>query len=62
MIVIFTFFIGMENARLHRGAVITLVVAFALIFFTVYALDTPFGPGFRVGPDMFEQALNAMER
>ena len=62
MIVIFTFFIGMENARLHRWAVRALVVAFCMIFFTVYALDTPFGPGFRVGSDVFEQALNAMEK
>jgi hypothetical protein len=61
IIVIFTFFIGMENVSLHRWAVVTLVVAFALIFCTIYALDAPFGPGFRVGPDMFEHALNAME-
>ena len=61
IIVIFMFFIGMENARLHRVAVATLVIAFAIIFFTIYALDTPFGPGFRVGPDAFQQALNAME-
>ena len=61
IIVIFTFFIGMENASLHRWAVVTLVVAFALIFFTIYALDKPFGPGFRVGPGVFEQALNAMK-
>ena len=61
IIVIFTFFIGMENASLHRWAVVTLVVAFALIFCTIYALDTPFGPGFRVGPDVFEHALSAME-
>jgi ABC-type multidrug transport system fused ATPase/permease subunit len=61
IIVIFMFFIGMDNARLHRGAVVTLVVAFAFIFFTIYLLDTPFGPGFRVGPDAFEQALTAME-
>ena len=60
IIVIFTFFIGMENARLHRWAVITLVIAFSMIFFTIYALDKPFGAGFRVGPDAFEQALNAM--
>ena len=62
VIVVFTFFIGMENASLHRWAVITLVVAFCMIFFTVYALDKPFGPGFRVGPDAFEQVLNAREK
>ena len=62
IIVIFTFFIGMENAGLHRLAVVTLVVAFTMIFFTIYALDKPFGPGYRVTPDTFEQALNVMEK
>ena len=61
ILVIFTFFIGMENARLHRWAVVTLVVAFALIFSTIYVLDTPFGPGFRVNPEAFEWALNTMD-
>jgi len=62
IIVIFTYFIGMENAQLHRWAVITLVVAFSMIFFTIYTLDKPFGSGFRVGPQALEQALNAMEK
>jgi len=57
IIVIFTFFLGMDNATLHRLAVVTLVVAFALIFATIYVLDTPFGPGFRVTPQAFEWAL-----
>jgi hypothetical protein len=61
IIIVFTFFIGMENARLHIVAVVTLVVAFGFIFSTIYLLDTPFGPGFRVNPQAFEQALNAME-
>ena len=62
IIVIFTFFIGMENAMLHRWAVVTLVVAFSLIFATIYVLDKPFGPGFRVGPEAFEWALNVMDK
>ena len=61
ILVIFTFFIGMENAMLHRWAVVTLVVAFALIFSTIYVLDTPFGPGFRVTPVAFEAALNTID-
>ena len=61
ILVIFTFFIGMENATLHRWAVVTLVVAFALIFSTIYVLDTPFGPGFRVNPQAFESALNTID-
>ena len=62
IIVIFTFFIGMENVWLHRLAVATLVVAFVLIFSTIYLLDTPFGPGFRVTPDAFEWALNTIDK
>lgn len=61
IIIVFTFFIGMENATLHRWAVVTLVVAFALIFSTIYVLDTPFGPGFRVNPEAFEWALNTLD-
>ena len=61
IIIVFTFFIGMENARLHRWAVVTLVVAFSIIFVTIYVLDNPFGPGFRVGPQAFEWALNMMD-
>lgn len=61
IIAIFTFFIGMENAGLHRLAVVTLVVAFALIFSAIYVLDTPFGPGFRVNPGAFEWALNTID-
>ena len=61
ILVVFTFFIGMENVWLHRGSVVTLVVAFALIFSTIYVLDTPFGPGFRVTPVAFERALNTID-
>jgi hypothetical protein len=61
ILVVFTFFIGMESVWLHRGSVVTLVVAFSLIFATIYVLDTPFGPGFRVTPVAFEGALNTID-
>lgn len=61
LIIFFSFFLGMDNAWLHRWAVVALTVAFAFIMFTIVALDRPFGPGFRVGPDAFERALNTMK-
>ena len=61
LIILFSFFLGMENAWLHRWAVGTLTVAFAFIMFTIVVLDNPFGPGFRVGSDSFERALNTMQ-
>lgn len=61
LIIVFSFFLGMENVWLHRWAVGALTVAFTFIMFTIVVLDNPFGPGFRVGPDAFERALNMME-
>jgi hypothetical protein len=61
LIILFSYFLGLENAWLHRWAVGALTVAFAFIMFTIVALDSPFGPGFRVGPDAFERALDTME-
>ena len=61
LIIVFSFFLGMENAWLHRWAVGALTVAFAFIMFTIVVLDNPFGPGIRVGPEAFERALNTME-
>lgn len=61
LIILFSFFLGMENAWLHRWAVGALTVAFAFIMFTIVVLDSPFGPGFRVGPGAFERALDTME-
>ena len=61
LIILFSYFLGLENAWLHRWAVGALTVAFAFIMFTIVALDSPFGPGFRVGPEAFERALDTME-
>jgi hypothetical protein len=61
IIMLFTFFLGMESARLHRWAVGMLAVGLTLTMFTVIALDDPFGGGFRVGPERFESALETIE-
>jgi hypothetical protein len=61
LIIFFTYFLGMENARLHRWAVGALTVGIAFVLFTIVVLDHPFGGGFRVGPEAFERALTTME-
>ena len=61
IIMLFTFFLGMESARLHRWAVGMLAVGLILTMFTVIALDDPFGGAFRVGPERFESALETIE-
>jgi hypothetical protein len=58
---LFTFFLGMESARLHRWAVGALAVGLTLTMFTIIALDHPFGGSFRVGPERFESALDTIE-
>jgi hypothetical protein len=60
-IVISTYFLGMGNTRLHRGAVAVLTASLTLVIFTIIALDHPFGGGFRVGPKAFERAQGTME-
>ena len=60
-IVVFTFFLGMSNARLHRGAVAALTVGLTFVILTIVVLDHPFGDVFRVGPEAFERAQNTME-
>jgi hypothetical protein len=60
-IMVFTYFLGMEDARLHRWAVGILAASLTIIILTIIILDHPFGAGFRVGPGAFERALNTME-
>jgi hypothetical protein len=59
--IIFTYFVGMENTRLHMLAVGALATGIALILYTISALDHPFGTDFRVGPDAFELVLRTIE-
>lgn len=61
IILLFTYFLGMESARLHVLAVAVLTAGFAFTMFTIIALDHPFGENLRVTPDAFEIVLNEIE-
>jgi hypothetical protein len=61
MIILFTYLLGMESARLHILAVTALTAALAFTMFTLIALDQPFGGDLRVSPDAFESVLNEIE-
>ena len=59
--ILFTYFVGMKNARLHVAAVAALAAGITLILFTISLLDSPFGTEFRVSPYAFEMTLNTVE-
>jgi hypothetical protein len=61
MIIIFTYFLGMESARLHILAVAALTAGLSFTVFTTMALDQPFGGDLRVTPNAFETVLSEME-
>jgi hypothetical protein len=58
IIILFTYLVGMESARLHVLAVAVLTLGFAFTMFTIIALDRPFGGDLRVSPEAFEMVLN----
>ena len=61
IILLFTYFVGMESAWLHILAVAALTLGFAFTLFTIITLDQPFGGDLRVSPDAFEIVLNEIE-
>ena len=61
IILLFTYFVGMESARLHIVAVAVLTLGFAFTIFTIIVLDRPFGGDLRVSPEAFEVVLNEIE-
>jgi len=61
IILLFSYFVGMESARLHILAVAVLTAGFAFTIFTIISLDQPFGGDLRVNPDAFEIVLNEIE-
>lgn len=61
IIILFTYFLGMEDARLHALAVVALTAGITFVILTIVALDQPFGE-LRVGPETFELALAEIER
>lgn len=61
MIILFSFLLGMESARLHIWAVAALTAGLGFTMFTTIALDRPFGGDLRVTPDAFEMVLSEIE-
>jgi hypothetical protein len=61
IIIVFTYFLGMERAWLHVLAVAALAAGLTLVMFTTLALDSPFGGDFRLTPEAFETVLSEME-
>jgi hypothetical protein len=56
-----SYLVGMESHRLHLLTVGTLAAGIALVLFTIFVLDRPFGTDFRVGPQPFELVLQEIE-
>jgi hypothetical protein len=61
MIIVFTYFLGMDSALLHILAVTALTAGLTFTMFTTIILDRPFGGDLRVSPDVFEMVLKEME-
>jgi hypothetical protein len=61
MIVLFSYLLGMESARLHIWAVAALTAGLGFTMFTTIVLDSPFGGDLRVSPDAFEMVLSEIE-
>jgi hypothetical protein len=61
IILLFTYFVGMESAWLHILAVAALTLGFAFTLFTVITLDQPFEGDLRVSSEAFEIVLNEIE-
>ena len=61
IIVLFTYFVGMESARLHVLAVAVLTLGFGFTMFMIFSLDQPFEGDLRVNPEAFELVLNEIE-
>jgi hypothetical protein len=61
MIILFTYFLGMDSARLHIVAVAALTAGLSFTMFATIALDRPFGGDLRVSPEAFETVLNEIE-
>jgi hypothetical protein len=60
IIIGFSFLVGMESRWLHVGSVATLTIGIALVLFTIFVLDHPYGTDFRVEPQPLELVLHDM--
>ena len=61
MILLFSYFLGMDSALLHILAVAALTAGLTFTMFATITLDRPFGGDLRVGPEAFEAVLNEIE-
>jgi len=61
LVLLFTYVLGLESARLHVAAVTALTAGLAFTMFTIIALDQPFAGDLRVGPQEFEMVLDEIE-
>ncbi len=62
IVVGFTYLFGLENTRSHTLMIAALAAIIALVLFTIYALDHPFGGITQVEPDSFELARETFEQ
>jgi hypothetical protein len=58
---LFSCLIGVEDTRLHMLGVSALMGGIALVLFTIFVLDHPYGTEFRVGPQPFELVLHEID-
>jgi Protein of unknown function (DUF4239) len=61
MIILFSYFLGMESALLHILAVGALTAGLTFTMFMTIALDQPFGGDLRVGSEAFEMVLSEIK-
>jgi hypothetical protein len=61
IIILFTYFLGMESTKLHVLAVAALTAGITFTMFAIVALDHPFGGDLRVRPVAFESVLAELE-
>jgi hypothetical protein len=55
--VAFTYLLEMQVFWIHALSVVTLTAMLALVSYTIYTIDSPFGQGVRLGPEAFEFQL-----
>jgi hypothetical protein len=55
--VAFTYLLEMQVFWIHALSVVILTAMLALVSYTIYTIDSPFGQGVRLGPEAFEFQL-----
>ena len=61
IIILFTYFLGMNSTRLHVLAIAALTAGITFTIFAILTLDRPFSGELRVNPAAFELVLNDIE-